>query len=452
MQRAGISNKKTSGLLHEAYALQTAGNNAEAVAIYRKALKLDASNPDTHYNFATALQAIGRFEEAFKSFQRAVQLRPNWPDAHWAYAQLLEAAGRNDEAIASLRKAIEVNPGHHQARQALAMTLNRVNRPGEAVRVLKEMPGYMAAPWATETVQSIYDQHVPSWHFSMMADHPRNQAYNEAIKRTVKPDSIVLEIGTGSGVLAVLAAKAGAKHVYTCETVELIALKAREVIAKNGVADRVTVIPKLSTDVVVGIDMPVRANLLVTETFSTGVTGEGVLTSVAHALQALLTPDAILVPESFVSYAMLVESQDARDSKGIGEICGVDVSPFGEFSDAQLASAHFPMAHFEYRPLSNVVEAGFTKLSSGITAIDDETAEFEILEDGTGHILVSWFSLNMVDDIVLDSAPKAKEGRLNSRHWGQRIQYLRKPIRTTKGQRIKVRMHQQGAFIAFSLI
>ena len=67
------------------------------------------------------------------------------------------------------------------------------------------------------------------WHFDMMADLGRNDAYDRALKALVKPEHVVLDIGTGSGLLAMMAARAGAKHVYAIEANESIAEKARKV-------------------------------------------------------------------------------------------------------------------------------------------------------------------------------------------------------------------------------
>jgi len=93
----------------------------------------------------------------------------------------------------------------------------------------------------------------------MVADLARNDAFEAAINRAVRPDEVVLDIGTETGLLAMMAARAGARHVYACEKVPDLADLAREIIARNGLADRITVIARESTDLAIGDEMPERA-------------------------------------------------------------------------------------------------------------------------------------------------------------------------------------------------
>ena len=51
----------------------------------------------------------------------------------------------------------------------------------------------------------------------MLADTPRMNAYVEALRRSVTPDSVVLDLGSGPGVFALLACKFGARRVYAIE-------------------------------------------------------------------------------------------------------------------------------------------------------------------------------------------------------------------------------------------
>src|SRR5687767_4208617 len=60
---------------------------------------------------------------------------------------------------------------------------------------------------------------VAPWHFRMLHDRVRNDAYARAIRSAIKPHHHVLEIGTGAGLLAMLCARAGARQVTTCEMI-----------------------------------------------------------------------------------------------------------------------------------------------------------------------------------------------------------------------------------------
>ncbi len=80
-----------------------------------------------------------------------------------------------------------------------------------------------------------------------------------------------------------MAARAGARHVYACEMLPDLADLARIVVAENGFADRITVVAKASKDLVLGVDLPERATLLVTEIFDALLIGEGALPAIGHA-------------------------------------------------------------------------------------------------------------------------------------------------------------------------
>ena len=76
-----------------------------------------------------------------------------------------------------------------------------------------------------------------------MKDAVRTRAYQRAIEENPQDfkDKIVLDIGCGTGILSIFAARAGAKHVYAVDNAE-IALYAREIVKRNGLTDKITVI------------------------------------------------------------------------------------------------------------------------------------------------------------------------------------------------------------------
>lgn len=87
-----------------------------------------------------------------------------------------------------------------------------------------------------------------------LQDTERNRVYSEAIAAVMRerPNAHVLDIGTGTGLLAMMAAGAGAKSVTACETFEPMVAIATEVVTDNQLSDTITIVPKRSTDMEVG--------------------------------------------------------------------------------------------------------------------------------------------------------------------------------------------------------
>ena len=84
---------------------------------------------------------------------------------------------------------------------------------------------------AAETMDTL------DFHQSMIHDRRRVEAFRAAIEAAVQPGDVVLDIGTGTGLLACLAARAGARKVYAVEEGG-IATVAAGVVADNGYDDR----------------------------------------------------------------------------------------------------------------------------------------------------------------------------------------------------------------------
>jgi hypothetical protein len=100
-----------------------------------------------------------------------------------------------------------------------------------------------------------------------------------------------VDIGTGTGVLAIAAAQAGAEHVYAIEA-SAIGEVAKAIFEANGLTDRITLLQGWSTR----IDLPERADVLVSEIIGNEPLGENVLEITVDARKRLLKPEARLVP------------------------------------------------------------------------------------------------------------------------------------------------------------
>jgi SAM-dependent methyltransferase len=92
----------------------------------------------------------------------------------------------------------------------------------------------------------VLSQNVPTWHFSIVRDDLRNIAFDQALRRAVRPGMRVLDIGSGTGLLAMMAVRAGASEVISCEMNPSIAQAAQKIITANGYADQIRIIGKHS--------------------------------------------------------------------------------------------------------------------------------------------------------------------------------------------------------------
>jgi len=171
---------------------------------------------------------------------------------------------------------------------------------------------------------------VAPWHFIIVRDRARNQAYEAALRRAIFPGCKVLEIGTGTGLLAMMAARAGAASVVTCEMKPAVARTASEIIGANGLADRIKVITGHSSSLTAA-DLGGKADILVSEIVSNDLLGEGALPAHAHALAELLKPDAAVIPPRGCVRIALAEL-DGATANLMDEAEGFDLSRFNRLA------------------------------------------------------------------------------------------------------------------------
>lgn len=168
-------------------------------------------------------------------------------------------------------------------------------------------------------------------HLRMLNDKARTARFLKALEEIVEPGDVVVDIGTGTGVLAVGAARAGASRVYALEA-SLAAGLAKEVVRANGMDDRIEVIRGWSSDV----QLPEKADVFVSEVIGDDPLAERVLEVVLDARKRLLKNDARLIPSRLrliVSMALVPAEEFRRltvSSDRIAEwseLYGIDFSP-----------------------------------------------------------------------------------------------------------------------------
>lgn len=243
---------------------------------------------------------------------------------------------------------------------------------------------------------------APLWHFGIIHDQARNESYARALNHHVRPGMTVFEIGTGTGILAMLAARAGAGHVYTCERRPEVAAAAKAIIEKNGLADRITVITKDAVSLQLGVDIPQRADLFVAELIDNSLLGENVLSLTELARERFLTRDAILLPQRIAAMACLVSGRGHYENFRMDSVMGFDLTPFNRFTPLELSAGKGGGA---FEALSEAVE--LTSFDLSRTAPAEETHMVDLIADteGTAEGIMRWLHLDFGDAIVFENRP-----------------------------------------------
>uniref|UniRef100_A0A8C1T8T1 Protein arginine methyltransferase 7 n=1 Tax=Cyprinus carpio TaxID=7962 RepID=A0A8C1T8T1_CYPCA len=281
-----------------------------------------------------------------------------------------------------------------------------------------------ALDWVEESEEYDYHQEIArSCYADMLHDKDRNEKYYEGIRAAVSRVKargervVVLDIGTGTGLLSMMAVTAGADYCYAIEVFKPMAQAATCIVERNGFSDKIKVINKHSTEVTVGPDgdMQERANILVTELFDTELIGEGALPSYEHAHMHLVQAGCEAVPHRATIYAQLVESDmlwkwsqlqpiEVDGNKLLPPPAVVKCAGAPSVCDIQLSQVP-PESFTPLGPICTMFSVDFSKPVS--SAAQSYTAQFKAQTSGRAQVVLSWWDIDMDPDgnIVCTMAP-----------------------------------------------
>lgn len=417
--------------LHEAMVLQTAGNLPEAEARYRLVAKSGYRMAEVLPILAGLAAQRGALEEALGHWDTLLTQDTNHPIALHEKSLLLDRLGRPREAVASLSQACRADPANPITANNHAVMLAREGRSLEALSEWRR-----AAELAPEDRHIRHQmrrhcaEQVPFWHIPMMNDTRRNDAFEAAILSAIErvgPGAKVLDIGTGSGLLSMMAARAGAQTVTACEAVPIIADMAQKIVAENGYADRVTVHAKLSTELEIGLELAERADILVSEILSSDLLTENVCDTFEDAHARLLKPDAIVIPRAASAIGCLVESPVLDDYVFVDRISGFNVSRFSQFAAMKLP-IHGTMT--DWTRLSDDVELVRIDLTQKRHESELQTLSIPVLADGTATGIVQWMHVDLAEGVAFENHP---DGYTDG-GWLQILHHFPQPIAVRAGE------------------
>jgi len=307
-------------------------------------------------------------------------------------------------------------------------------------------------------------EEVNLWHYAMINDTGRSEFFWNALKGRVE-GLRVLDIGAGSGLLAMMAAKLGAASVVAIEASEALCEIAETNIERNALEDQMTVVNALSTEVTCKDEL--RSDVIVSEILGTLLNGESVIDYIADARERLAVPGARMVPAGGAQHCVLVASPSLRrfTSVGVEETChGLDLSAMDELRDtAQVVSPNAFGLQLGSLPdmvlMSKRIELFALDFATSCRDDIPKEAEYELVAscDGVVDAVVGTWEVWADDERKVRLSTHLEDSDvLRNAHFSQCLQLIEvedqaqtstrpEPFKVTKGERLLLRVRHSDS-------
>jgi type I protein arginine methyltransferase len=277
------------------------------------------------------------------------------------------------------------------------------------------------------------------YHRTLIADTVRNTAFHAALKALIVPGvTTVADIGAGTGLLAMMASKLGARQVYLYETAEVASVAAR--ILKANRVRNCDLIASHSTDM---IDPP-KVDLIVSETLGNYAFEENIIATLNDARQRFLNPGGVMIPSGVTQFVCPVVSDrihrelTAWDGVGFGLDLGIAkmmslnnayvrlLLP-ADLLDGGAAATSWDQVAFALAPKSN----------------RKGEAQWRVTVPVTIYGFATWWEADLAPGLTLSTAPDAPRT-----HWEQLyfplLESITLDVDETVGVSLRSRSSQDG--------
>jgi PRMT5 arginine-N-methyltransferase/ribosomal protein L11 methyltransferase PrmA len=262
----------------------------------------------------------------------------------------------------------------------------------------------------------------------MIADPLRMNAYVSAMRGAIKAGSVVLDLGSGPGLFAMLACQMGARRVYAIEPSDVIQV-GREAAAANGFADRIEFFHNFSTRVT----LPEPADVIVSDLRGPLPLHQQHIPSIRDARERLLAKDGVLIPERDSLWAAIVDAPEQyRELVGPWEQTdyGIDLTAARSLVTNSWIRTRLKPEHLLVDPVC------FHTLNYYEVEDADFAAEisFRVNKSGMARGLGAWFDSELFEGITFSNNPGADQ-----LIYGNGLFFFPYPVEVSTGDRIEVK-------------
>lgn len=275
------------------------------------------------------------------------------------------------------------------------------------------------------------------YHRNMLSDPARNKAFARALEKVIVPgESVVADVGSGTGFLGFIAKKLGAKEVYFFESGSIMHV-AEKLARANGFNKGCHFLHGHSTDF---LDPP-HVDVVVSETLGNYPFEE----NITHTLQdarRFLKPGGVMIPQGITQYACPVVTGrfqkrfDAWDKVGFG----LDYSVAKEMS---LNNAYVRIVKKD-----DLLDAGAGALVwdevadvSRASHVRRGAAEWKVGKAVTVYGLATWWDCLLAPGVKLSTSPMKKQG-----HWNQLYFPLMSPVKAKRGDVVRMEFESDSSY------
>jgi hypothetical protein len=268
------------------------------------------------------------------------------------------------------------------------------------------------------------------YHRTLIADRVRNEAFEAVLRAVIKKGvTTVADIGTGTGLLALMAVKLGAREVYLYEAAEVAGVAAK-VLKANG-ARNCHLIPCHSTEMV----DPPKVDVVVSETLGNYALEEHIIETLADAKKRFLKQGGVLIPRRLEQFVAPVTNGRVQAEFDAWDTTGFDLSVAKAMSLNNIYVRTFGAKELLEAKSWDTIELG----TDGRSARKGE-ASWKLKAATTVYGFATWWSAELAPGIVLSTAPDAPRT-----HWEQLYFPLLQPIAAKAGDTIVASLRSRTA-------
>ncbi|KDR74976.1 hypothetical protein GALMADRAFT_248796 [Galerina marginata CBS 339.88] len=273
-------------------------------------------------------------------------------------------------------------------------------------------------------------------HEEMLKDTVRTGSYRTAIVNNAHlfKGKTVLDVGCGTGILSMFAAKAGAKHVVGIDMSNILD-QAQKIIEANGFKDVITLVKGKLEDV----ELPIKEfDIIISEWMGYFLLYESMLDTVLVARDKYLKKDGLIFPDTATLYLAAIEDQDYKEEKinfwdnvyGFDYSCIKDIALREPLVDTvelkAVVTNPYQVKHIDLLTVKKedlAFEAPFT---------------LECTRDDYVHAFLAWFDISFEcthKKVKFSTGPHAQYT-----HWKQTVFYTPSSITIHQGDQIAGRL------------